>query len=517
MQIQITTSAQTASSQQVGTARTSIGTAIIGGLLTALAWDPWGWAVSAILGISLWWYAVQRASTPYLAGTVATLYGICWLALACAWMRVFGPIPYIALVVIEGAVIGLVGVLSWYWRTNPWRWVMVPSIWVAIEAARVAFPFGGFAWAQLSHSQANGTWMLGFAPWIGSWGLSAVIVVLGMAIVHCASDSARYLRGGLGLVVIIACGLGLRAVPNPFTSPTGRPLRTAFVQAGDVRHTFAAGISALSPKDQRVVDALVKEHRALDGQAFDLIIWPENSLDNDPDAPGNEWLATARDRLLASVGDATVLVGQNDHNAQGKLTNAIGVYHLGQRTDTITKYKLVPFGEFFPYPEYLGWVPSAQLIGHMVPGDGPGTVRVREHPVGAVICYESAYASMVSQALAADAGVLVVSTNNASFADTAMMNQHLVLSRLRAVEYGRPVIHASLSGPSAFIAPNGTISELTSYLEGAARTQTLQPRSGFTLAAWLNPVLPWVATGIALVGLGIRVEQSHRSAKGQPE
>lgn len=502
MQTQTTTSAQTASSQRATAAQIPIGAAILGGILTAMAWDPWGWAVGAIFGLSLWWYTIQQAATPRRAFVHATLFGITWLALACAWMRVFGPIPYIALILIEGAVVGLMGALSWFWRASPWRWVMVPAIWVAIEAARSAFPFGGFAWAQLSHSQATGGWLLGFIPWIGSWGLSAAIVLIGMAIVYWTTNPARYIRGGLMAIGLVASGVGLRAFPAPFTTPVGDPLATAVVQAGDVRHTFAAGISSINPKNQRVVDALTREHAALDNANLDLIIWPENSLDSDPDAPGNAWLGTARDLLLTTVGDATVFAGQNDHNADGDLTNAIGIYAHGERTGTLTKKKLVPFGEFFPYPKLLGWVPSAQLIGHFVPGDGPGAVPVGNHLVGAVICYESAFSSMVSQALATNAGVLVVSTNNASFGDTAMAKQHLSMSRLRAVEYGRPVVHASLSGPSAFITPDGFMSDPTGYLQGAAITEQLQPRSGFTPAAWLNPVLPWVALAITLGGFG---------------
>lgn len=511
MQTQTTTSARTASSPYFATARTPFGAAIAGGVLTALAWDPWGWAVAAIFGLSCWWFAITLVASANRAWMVSTIFGIIWLALACAWMRVFGPIPYLALVVIEGAVVGLVGMLGWYWRTSPWRWLMVPAVWVAIEAARTAVPFGGFAWAQLSHSQATGSWLLGYLPWIGSWGMSAVIVALGMAVVYWVQDPVGTIRRWLLVLGLVVAGLVLRQFPAPFTAPMGEALNVAYVQAGDVRHTFAAGISALQPKNQRVIDAVTKEHAALDGADLDVIVWPENSLDNDPDAPGNAWLAQARDRLLAKVGEATVFAGQNDHNAAGELTNAIGIYQHGQRTDTITKYKLVPFGEFFPYPDLLGWVPSAQLIGHMVPGAGPDSVPIGNHRVGAVICYESAYASMISQALAKDAGLLVVSTNNASFGNTAMMHQHLSISRLRAVEYGRPVIHASLSGPSAFITPDGQASDAPGYQEAAARTQQMQPRTGFTPAAWLNPVLPWVAAVIALGGVALRIASRTRT------
>ena len=447
--------------------------------------------------------AVTRAVSARVAFLSSWGFGIAWLAIACMWMRVFGPIPFIALVLIEGAVLGVLGAWAWWWRVQPWRMVVVPASWVVIEAIRSAVPFGGFAWAQLSHSQGTGTWLLGYLPWLGSWGLSALIVALGMGLVEgtrLARTHPRVWPRLIGCTAgLVLLGLGLRLYPAPFTQPTGNPLLTAIVQAGDVRRTFAAGISAIQPRDQRVVDHLSVQHQALNGSQMDLIVWPENSLDSDPDTSMTPGLQAARDALLAEVGQATVFAGQNDHNTEGQLTNAIGVYQHRQRIGTITKAKLVPFGEFFPYPELLSWVPSAQLIGHMVPGAGPDAVLVGSHLVGAVICYESAYADMVSQALATNAGVLVVSTNNASFADTAMKDQHLTISRIRAIEYGRPVAHGSLSGPSAFITPDGRMSPPTRYLDGGVITQALQARTGFTPAAYVNPVLPWMA-GL-LVGL----------------
>ena len=53
--------------------------------------------------------------------------------------------------------------------------------------------------------------------------------------------------------------------------------------------------------------------------------------------------------------------------------------------------------------------------------------------------------------------VLVVQTNNATFAGLGQPEQQIAMSRLRAVEHGRTVLVAATSGISAVIAPNGAV------------------------------------------------------------
>lgn len=538
---------------------------LFGGALTATAWDPWLFSPGALLGFALWWLAIILAPRPRTGAGLTSLFTIVWLAIACAWMAVFGPIAFIALFLAQGLIIVPFGLLAWWARTSRWRYLTIPAAYVVTESLRAAYPFGGFAWAQLSHSQA-GTWGLAnLYELVGSWGMSAVVVLTGMILGEALAMATTRMVGhthktaptktvdladrdgtqgdyaqgdgahghsvqGAGLDVqshqgrmavgatVTALvknkmpGIGLPLLvfimgqgfvnPWPETVMTWGTLDVAIVQAGDVRHTFAAGISALEPKDERVVDHLTAAHRHLDGRSFDLIIWPENSLDYDPDRPGQGSLAQARDALLATVGEAMVLAGQNSDDGAGGLTNVIGVYQHGRALDRVAKAKLVPFGEFFPYPDLLGWLPSAQLIGNMVPGSGPKPIALGDHLIGSVICYESAFSTMTDQAITPETGLLVVSTNNASFGDTAMKDQHLTISRQRALEYGRPVIHGSLSGPSAIITPDGQIHQRTGYLDATAITQTIQPRTGTTPAMILNRILPILAGLVVAFALG---------------
>ena len=55
--------------------------------------------------------------------------------------------------------------------------------------------------------------------------------------------------------------------------------------------------------------------------------------------------------------------------------------------------------------------------------------------------------------------LLAVPTNNATFGYTEMTYQQLAMDRVRAVEHGRTVAVAATSGVSAFVRPDGSVSQ----------------------------------------------------------
>lgn len=77
--------------------------------------------------------------------------------------------------------------------------------------------------------------------------------------------------------------------------------------------------------------------------------------------------------------------------------------------------------------------------------------------IGDVICFEVAYDEIVRDTVNQGGRVLVVQTNNATYARSGQPEQQLAMSRLRAVEHGRAVLIAATSGISAVIAPDGSV------------------------------------------------------------
>src|SRR5262249_48040308 len=157
----------------------------------------------------------------------------------------------------------------------------------------------------------------------------------------------------------------------------------------------------------------------------------------------------------------------------------------GSVVDRYRKVHLVPFGEYVPWRSALGWIsalrqvprdltPVARLppIGGRAGDAACG--RVAGLALADVICFENTFPSLDRRLVADGAQVLVVSTNNASYGRTAASRQHLIMSRLRAVENGRWVVHAAISGISAFVDPHGRVHQPTGLYELTTDRMTVQ-------------------------------------------
>ena len=136
-----------------------------------------------------------------------------------------------------------------------------------------------------------------------------------------------------------------------------------------------------------------------------------------------------------------------------------------------------------------------------VTGRGGQTIRA-----GLAICFEVAYDDVMRDAVLTGANVLVVQTNNATFGFTAESPQQLAISRLRAMEFGRSVVHVSTVGQSALITPDGTAHQVTSLFTQAVVRGALPLRDATTLATRVGETPEWVAVValLTMLALGIR-------------
>src|SRR5206468_7784539 len=81
------------------------------------------------------------------------------------------------------------------------------------------------------------------------------------------------------------------------------------------------------------------------------------------------------------------------------------------------------------------------------------------------ICYENSFFDLPRDFVRDGVTFLVVPVNNASYGFTAVSDQHLQMSRMRAVETGRWVVDAAVSGVSAFIGTDGRVTRQTGLFQ----------------------------------------------------
>ena len=226
---------------------------------------------------------------------------------------------------------------------------------------------------------------------------------------------------------------------------------------------------------------------------------------------------------IADVG-APVLSGstsvdiESPERRAGPLHNQAVLFDGGGAVaDAYRKTHLVPYGEYIPLKRFVGWIPALDQISYEIePGEDVHTLRTAGLPeLGTPICFENSFAALDRRLVLEGAEILVVLTNNAAYRETAASAQHLQMSRLRAIEDGRWVVHAAVSGISAFIGTDGRTYQQTELFEPAIIRQTIRASRDRTAYVRFGDWLPIVSIAV-VIGLAA-VPRGRRRDRPAPE
>jgi apolipoprotein N-acyltransferase len=489
--------------------------ALLGGLLTYLAFPRFSVRPFAVLGPALLLWAVHRQPVRRSAG-LGFAYGLAFFVPLLVWLQTgAGTNAWLILALLEAAFLAASGAaLAVVSRLPLWP-LWTAGVWVLQEALRGRVPFGGFTWGKLAFAMDEGPYL----RWAAVGGAPVMTFCVALA-AGCLVVAVRHLRGlrlrfsgtspPLAAAAVVAGALPLVLAPLlPHAPPPVRRATVALVQGNVPR----LGLASFDPRQQELVVrnhtlatlTLADEVRAGRLPRPDFVVWPENSTDRDPRR--DETVRSLIEDSSRRVG-VPMLIGAVLRRTDGGAENA-GVVWDPERGfgATYAKRHLVPFGEYVPFRRQLSPVfGRLSLVGDgFVPGEGGGVLDVAGTRVGDVICFEIAYDGLVRDAVRDGAEVVVVQTNNASFGRTDLTYQQLAMSRVRAVEHGRSVLVAATSGVSAVIAPDGTFvdrsridtRDLLVHEVGLARGRTLATRAG----AWPEWVLAAMAGAAVLAGV----------------
>ena len=249
--------------------------------------------------------------------------------------------------------------------------------------------------------------------------------------------------------------------------------------------------------------------------------WPSGGR-----ARSTRGLSEILDEVRAGIADvgAPVLAGSTSgdirsaHPSGDTLFNQAVVFDGGgEVVDVYRKTHLVPYGEYIPWKPLVGWISALDQIAYeLTPGERLYTLKAPGLPTfGAPICFENSFPQLDRELVRLGAQFLVVLTNNASYDDTAASAQHLQMSRMRAIEDGRWVVHAAVSGISAFVDPSGRTSHVTELFEPALIRQTIRASTERTLYVRWGDWLP-VFSIVLVIGLAA-VPRGRRAPRPEPE
>ena len=493
---------------RVGVSRRALLTRLLGAALAGLClWlalpthDLW-WL--APLGLALFGLVTLEAGWRQGA-LLGLITGYAVFLPVLSWSGTYvGLVPQLALTTLEAlylaAVGGVLGGVGRRLLARGHRFAAVaalPVVWVLGEWARSTTPFGGFPWARVAFSQADGP-LLAYAAWAGAPGVSFAVAAVGAGLLHAAYRlRERQWRAAPWSMAVSAI---LLAVATVIPLPTqGRPVTVGYVQGNVPRAGLDFNAERRAVLDNHVQGTVRLAAEIAAGQTRpDVVLWPENSSDIDPFRNDD---ARAQIRSAVTAVNVPLLVGAVVEVDQDHIANASLLYRPGvgipERYD---KLHPVPFAEYIPYRSFFRtFSDKVDLVRRdFVAGSSIGAFSIPsatgEFWLLPTICFEVAYDGLMRESVTSKAGdsVLVVQTNNATFGFTAESEQQLAISRLRAVEHGRAVVHISTVGVSGIVAPDGTVSQRTSLFTAQQGLAVVPARAGYTLSDRIGAAPEWL-------------------------
>jgi apolipoprotein N-acyltransferase len=458
---------------------------------------------------------IVRSPTAREGGIRAWWLGAGYLIAALYWMAPeIGPA-----VLLVAAVVGVLwvpfGVAAWKLLRPPVTWpralaalVVVPSCWLLTEWLRSWQALGG-PWAVYGVSQWQHPAILALAAVGGVWLISIALVMANVAIVLVIGSLPRVgapgFRPGLAVLGVIAGVASVGAGPLAFAltpaSPAVRQVTIAMVQPGIINDPVQRVDAS-----ERLTAELSRSGR-LGGVGPDLIVWGESSTAVDLTLAKNRAQLLAMEELSKQDG-ADLLVNQ-DTTVPGKGQEKVGVLisPAGIEGEYI-KTRLVPFGEYIPFRQELGWLTkiSKAAAANMIPGTGAHLVYATDRtgqplPIGVLICFESAFPDMSRVDTDKGAQLIVYQSETSTFQGTWGPDQHASLGAVRAAETGRPVVQAALTGDTvAYDARGRLLAWMGQSAHGVVTVRLgLPAASARTIYDRFGDYVPWSAVGVTLL------------------
>ena len=236
----------------------------------------------------------------------------------------------------------------------------------------------------------------------------------------------------------------------------------------------------------------------------DLIIWPEAAIPI-PIEYISQYLEAMRRR--AAERGSTLLLGvlRTVRRADETETYENVLLAMTEKPQFYVKRHLVPFGEYFPVPDFIrSWMrlmslPYTDLAGGA--DDQPPIVAAGER-LGVTICYEDVFGAEQLHYLE-DVTLLVNVSNDGWFGESIAIPQHLQIARVRAAEAGRYLLRAANRGVTAVIDSQGRVVESIPAFQPGVLRATVRGYTGSTPYArvgnWLVVILALAALAAAYI------------------
>ena len=475
---------------------------VIAGLAGALQAVSLAWLGN---GQPLWWLQILSlavfaallcgAARPARGAALAWVFATAWLCGTFWWLftslHTYGGLAAPLAVI---AVVGLAGFLAAYYAAAGAFFVafrlssrigsgaLFAGLWLLAELARNTW-WTGFPWGAGGYAHTTGP-LAPLARLVGVYGLGFAAAWLAMLLAISRLHDLRSVRTWL-LVVVVGVSLTgaawWRVQALSYAGEQSAPLTLSLLQGNipqDEKFQTGSGVpTALHWYAEQLLTA-----------TGELVVAPETALPLLPQQLPAGYLEAISQHF--SQGSQAALIGiPLGDPVQGYTNSVVGIAPGAQAQYRYDKHHLVPFGEFVP-PLFRWFTNLMQIpLGDFSRGAlAQKSLNWHGERIAPNICYEDLFGDEIAAHFRDPAQaptVLLNVSNIAWFGDGIAIDQHLQISRMRALEFERPMVRATNTGATAVIDAQGEVTAmLPRATRGVLETQ-VQGRSGLvTPFAW---------------------------------
>lgn len=424
-------------------------------------WLGWFFGITWLTG-TFWWLYVSM----HVHGGLPALWAACGVLALATVLGLYYAVMWAVFIALRH---GLARTGASQSRSVTWQGILRDALlfaacWTLAELMRAQW-FTGFPWGAIGYAHVDGP-LGAYAPWLGVYGVGA-LAATGSAML--AGLACAWLRTGLRSVPTASAPLLgglLLCVPAAWQAVDegalrwGRPgetLTLALLQGNigqSEKFEPARGVRQALDWYARQADQAVRQ------AGVQLVVAPETAVPLFGRQLPPDYLSRLREPL--KVGQA-ILLGMPLDEA-GAYTNSVvglrGAVAAPPGQYRYDKHHLVPFGEFVP-PLFRWFTDLMRIpLGDFARGGGAQAPFVHAgQRIALNICYEDLFGEELARSHTGDEvpSLMANVSNIAWFGRTVAVDQHLQISRMRSLEFQRPMIRATNNGATAVIDARGRV------------------------------------------------------------
>jgi apolipoprotein N-acyltransferase len=473
----------------------------LAGLSLVFAYAPFSqWYLSLFVPAIVFYHLAKEV--PKKSAKLMLLFAFGWFASGISWVHVsidqFGGLPLVvslALMLILCLYLALfpalAAYLTAYFSTKKQLnlWLLTP-FWLISEYLR-SVVLTGFPWLSLGYSQIDSP-LANFAPVIGEVGITALIILINVCLAKIAITLKQVGQKKLTfpilfLFIITVFSYGLGQIN--WVQATGETTKVALVQ-GNIAQSMKWAPEQEWPTMLKYLDLTRVNYDA------DIIIWPESAIPAVEPAV-QDYLSTVNRSAL--LNNSVIITGILNYNFESKeYFNSLIVIGNKQDKDEqgyyynhsnrYSKHHLLPIGEFVPFQELLR--PIAPLFNLPMSSFSQGNyvqhnLIAKNLHILPLLCFEIVFPHQLADNLTKQTDLLLTVSNDAWFGDSHGPHQHMEIARMRALEFGRPLLRSTNNGITAVVDHHGNfIARIPQFEEGVLKTK-------ITLVTGETPYSQW--------------------------